>query len=240
MQNNNIWEIKNKWAKDRIILLWLASFFVMVILKTIEWSYCILNDILKNSYHAWIIIGIIILICLFFIIRKIRKRIRLDNAIKSGIVRRKQVKVIGFEWIKNDNNQHCGDYYIVFSDWENKYNSITYTLPEIVWKTDECLKNDEFFIKKWIILDLQNREITKKQLEQKISELESQKTEENSSKNSSLDSEILEYKNKINDLEPYHLHTKDRDFYIWDSDIVLIDPEDQNNYILESENKMNY
>jgi len=162
MQNNTIWEIKNKWAKDRIILLWFASFFIMVILKTIEWLYSILNDILKNSYHAWVIIGIIILICLFFIIKKIRKRIRLDNAIKSGIVRRKQVKIIGFEWIKNDNNQHCGDYYVVFSDWENKYNSITYTLPEIVWKTDERLKNDEFFIKKWIILNLQNREITKK------------------------------------------------------------------------------
>ena len=236
MQINNNQEHKSMHFKDRIILLGIILFLIMLFARIFIWLFSILSDIFNDTLTAWIIIWVIILIILFFIIKRIIKSIRLDKAIKSGVIRRKRVKVIGFKWIKHDNG-HIEDYYVIFSDWENIYQSIRHVLPRIIWKTDEDLKNDEFYKKKWIILDLNNRDITKHQLEQRISDLELLKIEGDRINNSRSDSEILEYKNKIKDLEPYHLHTNEWDFYIWDEDVVLIDPEDSSNYILESENK---
>lgn len=45
------------------------------------------------------------------------------------------------------------------------------------------------------------------------------------------------FKHKKQYLEQCHLHSQKWDFYIGDKDIVLIDPNDANNYILESESK---
>ena len=45
---------------------------------------------------------------------------------------------------------------------------------------------------------------------------------------------IKKIEHKKNDLEPYHLHTYEWDFYIWDEYIILIDPDDSSNYTFEN------
>jgi len=61
---------------------------------------------------------------------------------------------------------------------------------------------------------LHNRNITIEQLEKKIFELESQKKEVDAIKTLKVNSRIRELQNKKNDLEPCHLHSKNRDYYI--------------------------
>ena len=104
-----------------------------------------------------------------------------------------------------------------------------------MWKTEDQLKKDKFYEKNWIVLNIQDRVITKKQLAQRIYDLELQKQNQNFFRRLQLDSEITELTKKMDDLEEYHLHTSVWDFYIWGLDKVLIDPDDANNYILESE-----
>ena len=43
-------------------------------------------------------------------------------------------------------------------------------------------------------------------------------------------------KKRKHDLDPYHLHTYEWDFYIWDEYVLLVDPDDSNNYIFEKDN----
>lgn len=42
---------------------------------------------------------------------------------------------------------------------------------------------------------------------------------------------------KKQNLEQYHLHTHEWDFYIWEKNTVLIDPADPDNYTIESDIK---
>jgi hypothetical protein len=56
-------------------------------------------------------------------------------------------------------------------------------------------------------LNIQDRVITKKQLAQRIYDLELQKQNQNFFRRLQLDSEITELTKKMDDLEEYHLHT---------------------------------
>ena len=91
-------------------------------------------------------------------------------------------------------------------------------------------------MKEWITLDLNNRDITRQQLDQKISELKSEKEGVNLLKTIKSVALIEKLENKKHDLEPYHLYTEEWNFYIWDEYVILIDPDDPSNYTSEKGN----
>lgn len=231
-ENNNYKEIKDMGAKDRFVVIGIISVIIMFFSPMVISLTDMFKDIFGDSILARVVVVIIGILIIFFIIKKFKKAVRLAEVVELGTARTKEVKIIDFEYSKSEDSRW---YYIILSDWEKKYKSFYYKWAKIIGKTDEELKKDKFYEEHWIILDLQNRDVTKRELDQKISSLESQKMDANMFKKIKLNSEIDELKYKKNDLELYHLHTEKWDFYIWDTDKVLIDPDDTNNYILESE-----
>lgn len=227
-------ETREMKAKDRFIIIGIIAVIIMFFSPFVISLVDVFKDIFGDSVLARLVVVIIWILIVFLIVRKFKKAIRLAKAVEWGIVQTKEVKIIGFEYSKSEDDRW---YYIILSDWEKKYKSFYHKWAKIIGKTDEELKKDKFYEEHWIILDLQNRDIAKKELDQKISSLELQKMDANMFKKIKLNSEIDELKSKKNDLELYHLHTQKWNFYIWDTDKVLIDPDDADNYILESENK---
>lgn len=231
-QDINYKEIKDMRAKDRFIVIGIISVIIMFFSPFVISLIDAFKDIFGDSILPRIVVIIIWILIVFLIVGKFEKAIRLAKAVERGIVQTKEVKIIGFEYSESEDSSW---YYIILSDWEKKYKSFYRKWAKIIGKTDEELKKDKFYEEHWIILDLKDREIAKKQLEQMILNLELQKKEVKWTEKLKLISEINELKYKKNDLKPYHLHTQKWDFYIWDTDKVLIDPDDANNYILESE-----
>ena len=86
------------------------------------------------------------------------------------------MKVIDFKFAnKNgweDETTHW--YYVITSDWENNYKWMFHRWAKIYWKSEEDLINDEFYREEWITLNLTNKDITRQQLDQKISSLEAE------------------------------------------------------------------
>ena len=181
----------------------------------------------------------IILILICRIAFKIRKLYRLNKAIESWSAIRKKAKIIDFQFAENGGgweNDTSKWYYVVVFDWENDYDGMFHRWARIIWKLEEEIKKDKFYEESGIPLDLKNRDITKKQLDARIEELKLKQKEASFFEKWKIRIKIWELKNKKNDLEPYHLHTREWDFYIWDEYTILIDPEDPSNYTFESDN----
>lgn len=131
----------------------------------------------KNSPVWWKILFLILwIVILISIIIKIKRIVRLKNAIESWEVIRKWVKIINFK--KGESNDHSW-YYVIFSDWEKEYKSSFHEWARIIWKSEESIKKDKFYDKNWITLDLENREVTREQLDKKIADLELQRENAN-------------------------------------------------------------
>ena len=221
-------------AKDWFIVAGIIAIILMPFVLFFKAFFGVLKDIFKDSIRIKVIIWITVILITFFIINKVKKGIRLAKAVESGKAIKREVKIIDFIYKSWGENSESG-YHIVLSDWERQYTSKLYKGSKIMWKTEDQLKKDKFYEKNWIVLNIQDRVITKKQLAQRIYDLELQKQNQNFFRRLQLDSEITELTKKMDDLEEYHLHTSVWDFYIWGLDKVLIDPDDANNYILESE-----
>lgn len=227
-------EMREMGTKDRFLIIGISVAIILFLSPFIA----SLSDMYKKL-PSWgrLIFLLIIFFVIWFIILKIKKRIRFFKNIECGSVWEKEVKIVDFEYSESENDRW---YCIILSDWEKIYKGFYCRWAKIIGKTDDELRNDEFYGKNWIDLDLLDRDIIKKQLDKKISDLESQKKNENMLKKLKLSSEIGELQKKKNDLEPYHLHSKKWDFYLGDTYKILVDPEDSDNYILESETKREF
>jgi len=212
---------------------------IWIIIRLISIPVKIWIPIYKDTpTRGRVIFVLIILIAVVSFIIKIRKFYRLDKAIEKWIAIRKTVKIIDFKFAnkRGGEDETTNWYYVVMSDWENNYKWRFHRWAKIYWKSEEELMNDNFYIKEWITLDLNNRDTTRQQLDQKISELRSEKNGLNLLKTFKLLAWIKKIENKKHDLEPYHLHTGEWNFYIWDEFVILIDPDDSNNYTPENGN----
>lgn len=223
-------ETREMKVKDRFIIIGIIAVIIMFFSPFVVGIIDAFNHIFGDSILARVVIVTIWILVAFLIVRKFKKAIRLAKTVELGTAQRKEVKIIDFEYSKPQDDRW---YYIILSDWEKKYKSFYHEWAKIIGKTDEELKNDKFYEEHWITLNLQDRYAIKKHLEERIFDLELQKKEVNGFEKLKLDSEIEELKYKKNDIEQYHLHTKELDFYIWDTYTVLIDPDDNDNYILE-------
>ena len=180
--------------------------------------------------------GVIILIIWFATI-EIRKLYRLHKAVEDWTAIRKLVKIIDFKFANKRGweDETTRWYYVITSDWQNNYKWMFHRWAKIYWKSEDDLMNDDFYIEEWITLDLTNRDITRQQLDQKILNLKSESQRVNLFKKQKLFMKIIKIQNKKHDLEPYHLHTHEWDFYIWDEYVLLVDPDDSNNYTFEKD-----
>jgi hypothetical protein len=179
----------------------------------------------------------IILIAICWIVFKILKLYRLNKAIESWSAIRKKAKIIDFQFAKNGGGWEDDTsewYYVVVFDWENDYDGMFHRWARIVWKPEDEIKKDKFYEENWITLDLKDKDKTRKQLDDKISELKLELPKAKFIKDIKLKMKIWELENKKKDLEPYHLHTREWDFYIWDEYTILIDPDDPSNYTFET------
>lgn len=210
------------------IFIWVVSLFV----KPFIYMYRD-TPIRGRVIFLWILIIPVI----SFII-EIIKDYRLNKAIEKWTAIRKTVKIIDFKYANKNGgeNETTSWYYVIMSDWENKYKWKFHRWAKIYWKSEEELMNDDFYMKEWITLDLNNRDITRQQLDQRISELKSEKNGANLLKIIKSVVWTKKFENKKHDLEPYHLHTGEWDFYIWDEYVILMDPDDANNYTTEKGN----
>lgn len=218
-----------------IIAFGIVWFFVMLFMPFIK----VLSEMYQDMPTRWraIFIWIPLIAVISFII-KVRKIYRLDKAIEKWAAIRKTVKIIDFKYANKNGgeNESTSWYFVIMSDWENKYKWKFHRWAKIYWKSEEELMNDDFYMKEWITLDLNNRDITRQQLDQKISELKSEKDGVNLLKTIKSVALIEKLENKKHDLEPYHLHTGEWNFYIWDEYVILIDPDDPSNYTSEKGN----
>ena len=233
--NNNNRKQKSELPKPIGCLI---ALIVLWILFLIWWFFLSMwIEMYKDAPFRWkIIFRIFILLAVCYIVLKIIRISHLHKAVESWTAIRKKAKVIDFSygyngWGGEDDTSNW--YYVVVSDWIDDYDWMFHRWARIIWKLDEDLKKDEFYKENGITLDLNNRDITRKQLDQKISEIELQMSDVWFFKKWKLKVKIWELKNKKNDLEPYHLHTREWDFYIWDEYTILIDPDDPSNYTFE-------
>ncbi len=182
---------------------------------------------------------LVVLIIIWVTVVTIKRDIHLQNLIESWSAIRKKAKIIDFQFAENGGGWEDDTskwYYVVVFDWENDYDGMFHRWARIIWKLEEEIKKDKFYEESGITLDLINRDITKKQLDARIEELKLKQKEASFFEKWKIRIKIWELENKKNDLEPYHLHTREWDFYIWDEYTILIDPEDPSNYTFERDN----
>lgn len=224
-------ETREMEAKDRFLIIGIFLAIIMFLSPFITSLF----DMFKGL-SRWEKLIFLLILCsiIWLVILKVIKRMRFFKNIECGSVWKKEAKIVDFEYSESDDDSW---YYVILSDWEKKYKVLYCSWAKIIGKTDLDLETDDFYEKNWISLDLQDRDTMKKQIDKKISDLELQRTNVSFFKKHKIDSEIEVLKHKKQDLEMYHLHSQGWDFYIWDTYKVLVDLEDANNYILESEYK---
>ena len=237
MDNNYGNNPNTKEIPKPIGCLLLVGFFWVIVMLFMPLVNGIISMYKDTPTRGKIIILGLILFPICSIAIQIKKAYHLEKVIESWSAIRKKVKIIDFQFAKDGGGWEDDTsewYYVVVSDWQDDYDGMFHRWARIVWKKEEELKNDKFYEENWIILDLKNRDITRKQLDDKIEELKIKQSEASFFKEWKIRIQIWELKNKKNDLEPYHLHTREWDFYIWDEYTILIDPDDPSNYTFET------
>lgn len=141
----NTWETRPIETKDRLFVMGIIAIILMFLSPFIRGFINIFNDIFWKSVLAWAILGILIILMIFFVLKKVRKTINLANAVEGGTALKKVVKIVDFEYFTSDDNSW---YYIILSDWEKRYKSSYHKWAKIFGKDGEELKRNKFKWKK--------------------------------------------------------------------------------------------
>lgn len=237
MDNNYGNNPNTKQVPKPIGCLILIGFFWVVIMIFMPFVNIWIEMYKDSPTRGKITILGLILLAICNIVIKIKKAYRLEKVVESWSAIRKKVKVIDFQFARNGggwDDDTSEWYYVVVFDWENDYDGMFHRWARIVWKPEDEIKKDKFYEENWITLDLKDKDKTRKQLDDKIAELKLELPKAKFIKDVKLKMKIWELENKKKDLEPYHLHTREWDFYIWDEYTILIDPDDPSNYTFET------